>query len=67
MIVKWVHRFTHPSNGEYRYHRDYVPHMTSLLSEATVHDVGKLVRHIPGYELVSVTKLELFEAKLKGK
>ena len=64
-IVKWVHRFIHP-DGSYRYHRDYMPHMTPRLSEADIHDVGKMVREIPGYEIVSVSKKELFEARLKG-
>lgn len=66
-IVKWVHRFTHPGNGEYRYHRDYMPHMTSRLCEATVHDMKFFASEIPGYKLVPVTKKELFEAKLKDK
>ena len=65
MIVKWVHRFVHPGNGEYRYHRDNIPHMTSRLSEATIHDMRYFVSEVDGYEIVSVTKKELFEARLK--
>lgn len=67
LVVKWVHRFKHPGNGEYRYHREYMPHMTNKLSEATLHDMKYFVGEVPGYELVSVTKKELFEARLKDK
>lgn len=66
LVVKWVHRFKHPGNGEYRYHRDCVPYMTSKLSQATLHDVNYFAPWIDGYELVPVTKKELFEAMLKG-
>lgn len=67
MIVKWVHRFAHPAHGGYRYHRDTVPHMTDKLSEATIHDMKYFAPDVLGYELVAVTKKELFEAILKDK
>ena len=37
------------------------------LCDAIVYDVKYLAEKVDGYELISVTKLELFEAKLKGK
>ncbi len=67
LVVKWVHRFKHPGNGEYKYHRNYVPHMTNKLCEATLHNVNYFAPWIAGYELVPVTKKELFEAKLADK
>jgi hypothetical protein len=68
MVVdgKWVNRFMHPGNGEYKYHREYAPHLTNRLSEATTHDEGNPMRRVPGFELTQVTKKELFEARLKG-
>jgi len=67
MIVKWVHRFAHPATGEYRYYRDTVPHMTTRLSEATIHDMKYFAPEILGYELAAITMKELFAARLANK
>jgi hypothetical protein len=66
LVVKWVHRFAHPGHGDFRYHRDTIPHMTTKLSEATVYDMRYFAPELTGYELVAVTKRELFKAKLAG-
>lgn len=67
LVVKWVHRLERPCDSKHMYYRDNVPHMTSKLCEATLHDVNYFAGEILGYELVSVTKKELFEARLKDK
>lgn len=66
LVVKWVNRINHPRDGIYLYHRDTIPHMTNKLCEATLHDMRYFADKYDGYTLVSVTKKELFEARLKG-
>ena len=64
-VVKWVNRLVRP-DGKTMYHRDELPHLTSRLSEATIYDMKFFAERITGYVLTSITKKELFEAKLKG-
>lgn len=66
-IVKWVQRTTHPMTGECLYYRDELPHMTNKLCEATIHDVKYFVGEKDEYEIVAVTKKQLFEARLADK
>ena len=69
LVVKWVNQANLPSNAvpAIKYHSDTLPHLTSRLSEATIYDTRLHARNLSGYTLVSVTKKQLFEAKLAGK
>ena len=72
-VVKWVNRMNIPhglpSNvvPARKYHRDYLPHLTTKLSEATIYDTRLQANNIAGFTLVSVTKKKLFKAKLANK
>ena len=66
LVVKWVNRLVRP-DGKTMYHRDTIPHLTKRLSEATMYDMKFFAERITGYALVSVTKKELFAARLANK
>lgn len=63
LVVKWVNRL----NGtDSLYRCNNKPYITNKLSEATLYDMKFFAAKIPGHTLVSVTKIDLFEAILKG-
>lgn len=69
LVIKWVNRMDAPlvfANGVKRkYHRDYMPHLTDKLCDATFYDTRHFSLKVPGYTLIPVTKKEIFEARLK--
>jgi len=66
LVVKWVNGFLRP-DGTMMYHRENLPHITSKLCEATVYDMKYFSDKYDGFTLMSVTKKELFAARLANK
>ncbi len=64
LVVKWVNRFTRP-DGRIMYHREDLPYLTGKLCEATLYDTKYFAQKITEFELVVITKKQLFEARLK--
>lgn len=67
LVVKWVNCMDAPHSHKRKYHRDYMPHLTDKLCDATFYHTRHFSLKVPGYTLIPVTKKELFEARLKGK
>jgi hypothetical protein len=73
MVVKWVNRMvSEGGRGGGMYYAGIWSENNPLqlvshrLCDAIVYDVKYLAEKVDGYELISVTKKELFEAKLKN-
>lgn len=72
-VVKWVLRLRGSPSGVDRNDWYYTEdengksHTTDKLSEAKIYDVKYLADTQSGFELIPVTKKQLFEARLKDK
>ncbi len=68
LVVKWVNHLDNPVSDIVYYAGEYgngFQRVSSRLCDAIVYDVKYFAEKIPGYTLVSFTKKELFEARLK--
>ncbi len=64
LVVKWVNHYVRP-DGRILYHRERLPHITTRLSEATLYDMKYFATKLVDFTLVSVTRKQIFEARLK--
>ena len=74
MLVKWVNRMiSEKYRGGAMYYAGIFSENNPLqlvshrLCDAVVYDMKYFAEKIDGYELISITKKELFEARLKNK
>lgn len=71
LVLKWINRLDRPrdSDGTTMYHAGQMGGfelVSNRICDAIIHDVKFFAEKIEGYTLVSVTKKQLFEARLKG-
>ena len=73
MVVKWVNRMVSEEGRGVMYYAGIFSENNPLqlvshrLCDAVVYDMKYFAEKIDGYELISITKKELFEARLKNK